>query len=1101
MQTRILTIVAVTVLSACFSGISSARGAVPVDWRQDAELTSIALVDASHAWACGDHGVVLHTTDGGATWVPQASGVECRLHCVHFIDAHHGWIVGGGYDPYVHRSRGVVLRTADGGATWEPEPTALVPLLRRIHMDNVREGWAVGDASPLSTSGVFFTRDGGKTWSGAGGQLPAGVTAADFTSSAEAVCADGRGRVVRMENRLVQSTPAASFGLRSVRDLRLTRNGRGWLVGDGGLVEHTNDAGATWRLPGQDLAQGPGAQCDWRALAAHEGPQGAKLWIVGAPGSVVLHSADDGATWQLLPTGQTLPLNDVAFLDDQHGIAVGAFGVILATDDGGRTWNKQSRGEKRPALWACFAEPQSMPAELLANAAAEEGYRTVVTLLGRHDAEPGVDDGPPTLDRYLEAVSALGAACGSQSWAFPLRQQPLQPAAETVLAAWGAGDPAAGAQLAEAHLVLMLRMWRPDVVLTHGSAPRGDAPTTHLLHQLVLAAVDAAGDPTRFPEQIEQLGLTTWQPRKAFGYDPGQTSGSITLKRDQVMTRTALSLDDFSERFRGLVYEGRMSGPPLMTCRMVWNRTATAAAPRELFAGIDLPIGGEARRPAAIDDAENRVRMRRTAERQRYLEAIVLQRSGAVGAGLLDQIRALTAGQEDGPAGDTIFHLAESFRLRGRWEAARETYEHLLTRYPHHRSADAALRRMTQYLASSEADRRLRKTLEDLGPQPTANAEELTTAKPATSTTSEEPKALNVGAAKPVETSMLAQRSGEAPPQTASFDKLRITVAASAPTITHMPIVPTPAARLLGKEPDVLSADIDAPKVNADGGNHVELLPAGAADPVARHRRALALSAYYAQRDPTAHAAPEIGFPSAAARRALGQAAEAEQFYEQYARTEVEGAWQATAADELALARGTAPKRRTLAAPRAVERPVLDGLLDDAVWRSAPPVELTSALGDDAAWPANAWIASDDEYLYVAIRCRRTGPAPPIPAGVRQRDSDLAPQDRVELYLDTDRDYATYYRLAVDCRGWTAESCWDDATWDPKWFVAAGGDEEMWIVEAAIPWRELVEKRPASGETWAVGIQRISPLVGLQSWTSPANAAVRPEGFGYLTFE
>ena len=52
-----------------------------------------------------------------------------------------------------------------------------------------------------------------------------------------------------------------------------------------------------------------------------------------------------------------------------------------------------------------------------------------------------------------------------------------------------------------------------------------------------------------------------------------------------------------------------------------------------------------------------------------------MQRSGAVGAGLLDQIRALTAGQEDGAAGDTMFHLAESFRLRGRWEAARETYE------------------------------------------------------------------------------------------------------------------------------------------------------------------------------------------------------------------------------------------------------------------------------------------------------------------------------------------------------------------------------------------------------------------------------------------
>lgn len=1096
MRTHTLIIAAAVLNSACFPEVSAAIAAVPVDGRQDAELSSIALIDASHAWVCGDHGTVLHTVDGGATWVPQASGVECRLHCVHFIDARNGWMVGGGYDPYVHRSRGVVLRTTDGGATWQPEPTALVPLLRRIHMDNVREGWAVGDVSPLSTSGVFFTRDGGKTWSGAGGQLPAGVAAADFLSSAEAVCADGRGRVVRMENRLVQATPTATFGLRSVRDMRLTSNGQGWLVGDGGLVQRTTDAGRSWHSPAQDVAQGPGAQCDWRAMAAREGPQGKKLWIVGAPGSVVLHSADDGATWELLPTGQPLPLNDVAFLDERHGIAVGALGVILATDDGGRTWSKQSRGEKRAALWACFADPQSMPAELIAHAAAEEGYRTAVTLLGRRDAEPGVDDGASTYDRYLEAVSALGAASGSQSWAFPLRQQPLQPSAETVLAAWGAGDPAAGAQLAEAHLVRMLRMWRPDVVLTHGPAPRGDAPTTHLLHQLALQAVEAAGDPTRFPEQIDYLGLSTWQPRKAFGYEPGQTSGSIALKRDQVMARTTLSLDDFSERFRSLVHDGRLSGPPLMTCRMVWNRTASAAAPRELFSGIDLAIGGEARRPAAMDSAENRVRMRRTAERQRHLEAIVLQRSGAVGAGLLDQIRALTAGQEDGPAGDTMFHLAESFRGRGRWEAARETYEHLLTRYPQHRSADAALRRMTQYFASSEADRRLRRTMEDLGPQSVAEVDEVPTIS-----TSGEPKATSLKTVETVKASTLAQSSGEAAPQTANFDKLHITVAASAPTITHAPIVPTPAARLLGKETASPDADAAAPVAEPAGGRVAEPMLAGAADPLTRRRRALALSAYYAQRDPTAHAAPEIGFPTAAARRALGQAAEAEQFYEEYARTQTEGAWQAAASDELALARGTTPKRRTLAAPRAVERPVLDGLLDDAVWRSAAPIALVSSLGDDASWPANVWIASDDEHLYVAMRCRRTGPAAPLPAGVRQRDADLAPHDRVELYLDTNRDYATYYRLAVDCRGWTAESCWDDPTWDPKWFVAAGGDDDTWTVEAAIPWRELTEKRPAVGETWAVGIQRISPLVGLQSWTAPAAATVRPEGFGYLTFE
>ncbi|MGC3970309.1 MAG: hypothetical protein QM775_24150 [Pirellulales bacterium] len=72
------------------------------------------------------------------------------------------------------------MRTTDGGATWRPETTALVPLLRKIHMASAHEGWAVGDASELSPAGVYLTRDGGRTWSGAGGRLPAGVVAADL---------------------------------------------------------------------------------------------------------------------------------------------------------------------------------------------------------------------------------------------------------------------------------------------------------------------------------------------------------------------------------------------------------------------------------------------------------------------------------------------------------------------------------------------------------------------------------------------------------------------------------------------------------------------------------------------------------------------------------------------------------------------------------------------------------------------------------------------------------------------------------------------------------------------------------------------------------
>ena len=119
----------------------------------------------------------------------------------------------------------------------------------------------------------------------------------------------------------------------------------------------------------------------------------------------------------------------------------------------------------------------------------------------------------------------------------------------------------------------------------------------------------------------------------------------------------------------------------------------------------------------------------------------------------------------------------------------------------------------------------------------------------------------------------------------------------------------------------------------------------------------------------------------------------------------------------------------------------------------------------------------------------------------RLRDTDLSAHDRVEVFLDIDRDYCTYYRLAVDHRGWTNDSCWGDSTWDPNWFVAVKHERGAWTVEAAIPLKELLANPPPPGSTWAVGVQRVAPGVGFQSWTTPAAVTVLPDGFGFLMFE
>ncbi|KVO50737.1 glycosyl hydrolase [Burkholderia ubonensis] len=101
------------------------------------------------------------------------------------------------------------------------------------------------------------------------------------------------------------------------------------------------------------FAQSHGTVGDWTAKPAHAWAAptrmmltdatraGRRVVAVGEHG-VILLSDDDGRTWRQsrrVPVSATL--SAITFADAQHGWAVGQWGVILATADGGETWEKQ----------------------------------------------------------------------------------------------------------------------------------------------------------------------------------------------------------------------------------------------------------------------------------------------------------------------------------------------------------------------------------------------------------------------------------------------------------------------------------------------------------------------------------------------------------------------------------------------------------------------------------------------------------------------------------------------------------------------------------------------------------------------------------------
>lgn len=123
---------------------------------------------------------------------------------------------------------------------------------------------------------------------------------------------------------------------------------------------------------------------------------GQRLVAVGARGLVIL-SENDGQSWRQVPVPVSATLTAVHFADATHGWAVGHAGVILATRDGGQSWELQFDGER-------------------ANAQAVAWWQQRVADLERElgEAQAAAEDDEPLLDALDEAGFALDDALANQ---------------------------------------------------------------------------------------------------------------------------------------------------------------------------------------------------------------------------------------------------------------------------------------------------------------------------------------------------------------------------------------------------------------------------------------------------------------------------------------------------------------------------------------------------------------------------------------------------------------------------------------------------------------------------------------------------------------
>jgi photosystem II stability/assembly factor-like uncharacterized protein len=116
---------------------------------------------------------------------------------------------------------------------------------------------------------------------------------------------------------------------------------KGWAVGHNGIILHSQDGGETWSK------QLDGVLADKLALAKAQDRLEAFKVEMGKAGEAERESMDrelDELEYQVqtfkeaATEGGWKPFLDVWFLDEENGIAAGAFGMIFGTHDGGATW-------------------------------------------------------------------------------------------------------------------------------------------------------------------------------------------------------------------------------------------------------------------------------------------------------------------------------------------------------------------------------------------------------------------------------------------------------------------------------------------------------------------------------------------------------------------------------------------------------------------------------------------------------------------------------------------------------------------------------------------------------------------------------------------
>lgn len=310
------------------------------------DLNEVFCLNQCEGWVVGKLGSIIKTTDGGITFYSMECPVQVNLNSVEFFDSFNGISVG---------DEGTLLKANADGLSWSVQETGLTGDLMDICILQPNKAWVVGHKGT-----ILHSDDYGVSWESQYDDTALFFNSVFFLDGLFGWVAGGNNQgesvILNTSNGgdTWQEISGGAYSPLSV--IFFNDNDIGWAVMSDGKAYKTFDGGVTWVLKFPE----PNSLIELKDIFFTDSDQG---WVVGKTfwvplsNSVIYHTSDGGENWSSQEDNSWRGFNGVFFTDPEHGCAVGNYGSICCTPNGGENWVVLAGSYILPELFdVCFVD-------------------------------------------------------------------------------------------------------------------------------------------------------------------------------------------------------------------------------------------------------------------------------------------------------------------------------------------------------------------------------------------------------------------------------------------------------------------------------------------------------------------------------------------------------------------------------------------------------------------------------------------------------------------------------------------------------------------------------------------------------------------------